>query len=306
MPAVIANLLVVAAGVAVPTGMTAIYAWKAGLNSYLPEVVRQIHLYTSSTPLDVSTLFFKLMIAVLLLGYPIGIRVCGTRISGSTVKPERRIFAIFIVAWLLAETAGIVAQERMYLYHFLPLACPAALLYGLFPRTERATVLAVSFVPFMFLSLHWDGSDLAAIPGALGPSPVARYLASHTVAGDSVFADRVARVLIETGLQPGCRYGIIYYWANYDAAAIDYWHTMHQDFEQRKPKYIIVRADADQTFDQITHGLILSVRPVRRENCQIAWKEFREYLASHYQQETSIDGDNIYRRREGANLATIQ
>ena len=43
----------------------------------------------------------------------------------------------FAVCWLSIESAGIIAQRRMYAYHFVTLVPPAALLFGMMRRRKR-------------------------------------------------------------------------------------------------------------------------------------------------------------------------
>jgi hypothetical protein len=129
---------------------------------------------------------------------------------------------------------------------------------------------------------------------------------SHTKSGDSIFVDQTGRFLLETGLNPGTRYSIFFYWFNYDDAPQDYCNGMIRDFQQREPKYIAVSHDADKSLDRMSDDPIMQYRPVRRENAKLAWKEFRDYLNTHYQLETQIGEDDLFRRREPTASANIQ
>jgi len=307
-----AHVACVIAGVAVPTGITAIYAWQTGVWRYVPWVLRQIALYTSTTPITALEVFGKLLVAAVLIGYPIAVRGWvlrrSPRLAGTSDLRLRRQLTLFAVAWLLAEGAGIVLQWRMYFYHFLPLACPAALLYGLVPRKDRAVSMAFCLLPVALLSQMWETSNLSLLPGSTGPSQVSQYVMSHTKPGDSVFANQISRLLIESDRQPGTRYGIFFYWANYDTAAIDIWRIMQSDFDQRKPVYILLPTNADSAINTMTHETEAAANSVRQQNCQAAWKDFKSYLAKNYRWETTIDHTDIYRRRPDvgslANLPT--
>jgi hypothetical protein len=154
--------------------------------------------------------------------------------------------------------------------------------------------------------MQYKGSDLTQIARAEEIHPLSRYLMSHTKSGDSIFVDQTGRFLLETGLNPGTRYSIFFYWFNYDDAPQDYCNGMIRDFQQREPKYIAVSHDADKSLDRMSDDPIMQYRPVRRENAKLAWKEFRDYLNTHYQLETQIGEDDLFRRREPTASANIQ
>jgi len=168
------------------------------------------------------------------------------------------------------------------------------------PRSNRATTTGLALLPIALLSVHWAGSDLSRAGQATEHKPISDYLIAHTNPGDAVFADQAGRILMETGLRPGSRFGIFYYWVNYDTAPQDYCHQMLADFDERKPKYIVLAWDADQAMTNMSTGPILGLRSARRMNARLAWKEFREYVAAHYQWEARVDDNDLYRICEPA------
>ncbi|HSV16736.1 MAG TPA: hypothetical protein VLI90_20895, partial [Tepidisphaeraceae bacterium] len=306
---VMACMAAVIAGVAVPTLAVAYWVWKTGIAGEMPNLFRQIAWYGSKSPMDSFTVT-KLFIAGVMCAQPLVVR--GWVFRRDVVPVERRIgpsqamFA-FVIAWFALELAGIIMQGRMYLYHFLPLAPPLALLYGVLPRTARAPVIGLGLIPIALMSMHWPGSKLVRANEGTQHKAISQYLIDHTKPGDAVFADQAGRILLETGLRPGSRYGIFYYWVNYDNAPQDYCSRMLADFDERKPKYIVLAYDADDAMAEMLTGPILGLRPVRSRNTYLAWRQFKQYLSAHYQFETRVDDNDLYRiRQEPSATARIE
>jgi hypothetical protein len=302
-------------GVAVPTGITLVYAIKSGAWAYLPDVVVQIARYASDTPLSRRSLI-KMGITFCVLLVPLVARYArlplwrgNVRASPIRVPPGAAI--CFIWAWLAAELAAVLLQRRMYQYHFLPLACPLALLYGMLPRRSALPAqIFLGLLPVALLGLRWQGSDLARAGAAFHRGAASQYVVDHTTAGQSVFADQIGGLLIESDRAPGSRYGTFFYFVNYDRAPLDFCRGMLADFERRQPAYILLRRDGDQAPSRMLDGPILQARPERRKNFVRAWGRFEKYLAEHYTMEAVVEGNTIYRRRAGApdanRVATIR
>ncbi len=53
------------------------------------------------------------------------------------------------------------------------------------------------------------------------------------------------RLLIETDLQPGSRYPMTFLWVNDDDAPLEYCHAMLKDFDERRPRYILLPTKID-------------------------------------------------------------
>jgi len=292
-------------GAVVPVSVVAFWVIRTGIAGEMPHLMRQIALYGSGSPMDSFTIF-KLLIVGFVCGFPMLVRGWVFRRHDATDDTVQPALWAFVLIWAVIEMLGIVMQGRMMVYHFLPLAPVAALAYGLLPRTSRGVVLAMSLMPIAFLSMQYRGSDLTQIARATEIDPLSRYLLSHTQKGDSIFVDQTGRVLLETGLNPGTRYGIFYYWFNYDDAPQDYCHGMLRDFQQRQPKYIAVGHNADKSLDYMSDDPIMKYRPLRQHNARLAWKEFRDYLAAHYQFETQIGENDLFRRRDRIVSASVQ
>jgi hypothetical protein len=235
---------------------------------------------------------------------PIAARFAGRRgdrseaaTIGTAGSPSRAI-VLFVWLWMFAELSAALLQRRMYQYHFLPLVCPLALLYGMLPRPARPAQVLLGLLPVALLGLRWEGSDIRRAASAFSRNPASEYVARHTTPGDSVFADQIGTLLIETDRLPGTRYGTFFYFVNYDRAPLDYSRGMIADFEHRRPRYIVLKRNGDEARGWMLEGPILSVRPERRANFIRAWDRMKRYIDDRYVMEAVIEGNNIYRRRD--------
>jgi len=165
------------------------------------------------------------------------------------------------------------------------------------PWRARPVQVAFSLLPIALLSLRWQGTDLSHLERGFQHQPVSEYVASHTSPGDSVYADQIGRLLIETRRNPGSRYGTMFYFVNYDTAPQEYSQGLLADFQERQPKYVLLGSDRAKSLPGILNGPILSLRPERRENFLRAWLSVEAYMKQHYTLETVIDGTDMYRRR---------
>ena len=280
-------------GIAIPVAGTLFYTVRSGAWPYLPGVIADIQHYAAGTPVNVESIF-KLLIVLTLLGFPFIVRSIGPKIAiGGT--PMLRLFA---VAWFIADLAAALVQRRLYPYHFLPVACPLALLYGLLSRRATPTLVALGLMPIALFSLTWEGSSISQLARGSMHMPASDYIGSHTVATDTVFADQIGRLLIESNRQPGSRLGTFFYFVNDDDAPHRYCQTLLSDFESRKPKYLVMARNWDQPVPGLANCDILQHRPQRRENFIAAWAVLRKYVAGHYHQEVTIDATQIYRRNQ--------
>ncbi len=295
------------AGVAVPVAITILYAIQSGAWPLLPAVLRQIERYADDTPMGF-TWISKLALVAALLGFPMLVRGILAKLShppdsqhqAAGIDPthqNRTPLLLFTALWFLVDLLAIILQRRMYPYHFLPLACPAALLYGLLPWRARPMHIAAGLLPIALLSFQWEGTNLRQINRGFQHDQLSEYVSSHTKPDDSVYTDQIGRLLIETGRRPGSRYGTFFYFANYDQAPLEYGRAMLQDFKDRRPVYIILRLDADG-LPGLARGPIFQSRPQRAAHLLTAWQEIRTYINTHYTLETTIDGNDLYRRHE--------
>jgi hypothetical protein len=291
-------LVVTMLGLCIPVAASIAYLVSIDILKDIPALAREISMYASQTPLHWTDIFKPITILTL-AGFAVVVRgwVFRRHVDTNAVPTDRRIIA-FVVIWSALEMLGGMMQRRMYGYHFLPVAAPAALLFGMIPRRDRAHTLAAALAPVMVLSVL-GAQEVLRYPDPRVPMlPVSEYLITHASPGDRVWQDSMPRVLLETGLKPGARYPIMFIFGNYDDAALNYTPILLADFEQRKPRFVILPTDIDDKIDgEITYCAHLTRSPVRAKNFAWAWREVERYVKENYVEEIRIRGETIYRRK---------
>ena len=189
---------------------------------------------------------------------------------------ERRTTAVirivqFAVLWFAFDLLAAVAQRRMYLYYFLPLAGPAAVLYAITARRSGPTAVLAGLLPVALLSVTWEGCSPTRWADALRPTPVSTYIAAHTTPGDAVYNDPVGRLTIESDRDPGASAGLLFYWANDDDAPDRYCTRLIADLTARRAQYVVLSTAWDTAVPQMADGQILRSCPLRRARFITSW-----------------------------------
>jgi hypothetical protein len=284
-------------GLSIPVAVVIAYLVSIDILRDMPAVVMQISLYAASTPLHWTDVF-KPITVLTLAGFAIVVRgwVFRRHVDQRVVPLERDIIG-FAVAWFVLELLGGLMQRRMYGYHFLPIGAPAALLFGMIPRRDRAHTLAAALAPVMILSVLGAREVLNYPDPRLPILPTSEYLLTHAGPDDEVWQDAMPRLLLETNLKPGARFPIMFLFGNYDSAALDYTPMLLRDFEQRKPRYIILPSDVEQKIEsEVTYCGHLVRSPVRAANFAWAWRRIERHVKANYQPLVQIRAETIYRR----------
>jgi hypothetical protein len=284
------------AGAAVVGAVALIYLIGSDLLREIPAISRQIARYAAQSQWEAFDAI-KWAIVLLVIGFPLLIRGWISR-RDRLDRPINSAVLTFALLWITIEAIGVTMQGRMYRYHFLVLATPATLLFGLLPRRDRIAPLLAGLTLPLLLSLY------GAIPSASEVSSPARrlavtgYLLSHARADDRVWGDVTARLLVESGLQPGSRFVTTFLWSNDDDSAAFYTRTLLNDFAEREPTYIILPTDLNQHIDFYVDGIEeLAHNPRRAAGYRAAWEHVRIYVAEHYAPEARIGNETIFRRR---------
>jgi hypothetical protein len=298
------HTLAALAGLALPALATLLYLHAAGLLPVLPQIWRQISGYAANSPWEPWDLS-KPIVVLVLAGFPFLVRAFifrrrQHRLGNNSIAPRAktiRTIAFFALAWLLLEAAGVAAQRRMYAYHFLTLAAPLSLLFGLIPRSARPGPLAAALALPAILSLVGAASVFADAKTNLVPSPAETYLAAHAPPGQSVWMDNMMRLLVQTDLAPGSRYPMTFLWVNDDTAPLRYCADMLQDFHARQPLFIVLPTNFDATVAFVAgHIKELGLRPQRKANFIAACNLLHDYVLHNYVPEAQCGRDTIYRR----------
>jgi hypothetical protein len=293
-----AHLSMLLLGIAIPATTVLAYLVAAELLNDMPPLARQIATYAREsawTWIDA----FKLPTVAIIVGLPYLVRGWVFRRDVHRVHaPVDRALRCFVVAWFVLEIVGVVSQRRMYAYHFLVLAPPAALLFGMTPRRAGLGQLTVALLPLILLSVHGAGTIITYY--AHGPKlhPVSTYLLAHADADDAIWHDEMMRTLIETNLRPASRLPMTFLFANHDDAPLEFGQMLLDDFARTRPRYIVLRSDLETWVRHQADSITELQRPSpRRENYFIAWSRIDEYVKLNYLPEARIDRQTVWRRR---------
>ncbi|MBC8107259.1 MAG: glycosyltransferase family 39 protein [Anaerolineae bacterium] len=264
----------------------------------MPVLAQQISAYAANSSWDAVD-WTKPLTILILGGFPLFVRGAIFRREKDRLSAQiDRAPFTFVLAWLILETIGVVAQRRMYAYHFLVLVPPLTLLYAMLPRQVRVKPLGMSLIPTAIFSIYGASLVLEICYTGQQKSEVGAYVSARSSSADSVWKDDAAKLWLETGCRPATRFPITFLFANYDDAPIEYVAQMLGDFSRTRPKYIVLPAQrARMVKHQSDHIVELARFPRRRENFQIAWQKIFDYVDRRYVLETRIGNDAIYRLR---------
>jgi hypothetical protein len=297
-PAALLRMLIPAAcGCAIPLSVSLLYLIASGTLTEMPALYRQIQLYASSSAWQRSDAI-KPLLVLGILAFPPMVRFCVFRRAKEQAPTSATRYQIgFLVIWLVIEFAGVIAQRRMYAYHFLVLVPPAVLLFAALPRRASLIPLTAALAPMAILSTV--GGFLAVArakpPGRLA---VSDYLSARMSVGETVWRDDFPRLLLETGLRPASRVPLTFLFANYDAAPLEYAQMIVQDLARSSPRYVVLPADLDR-YVQWHAGNILELErfPQRQRNYVQAWNEIRAFVDSRYVRDRQIGVEQVWRRQ---------
>jgi hypothetical protein len=294
-----------ALGLLIPLSVAFIYLRATDTLGQIPAIYREISTYAANSSWDWRSDFGKPIVIVVLAGFPFLVRGWigrRGRVSESADGLRQSSMLVFVLVWMTLETVGVVAQRRMYGYHFLVMAPPLALLYGWLPRRANAASLLAALLPVTVLSLlgtyqmlHDEGIGRPTLA-------VSDYLKSHAQPGDAVWSDSASRVLLETGMKPGSRCVLTFLFANSDASPLRYSDMILSDFQARSPRFIVLDTDmAHYVQHQSTHVLEYERFPERRANFSAAWARIDGYVHANYEPAAQIGDETVWRRRDAAN-----
>ena len=286
-------------GVLIPGIVTLIYLVAADLLREIPVISSQIARYAAGSHWE-SAGWIKWALVAMVIGFPLLVRGVVFRRERDRMPTRLNInVAVFALVWIVIEALGVAAQGRMYKYHFLALTPPAAVLFGMLPRRDRAFPLIAALVLPLLLSAM---GELLVTDRFVSPKSrlaASEYLSAHATPGDRVWADTMTRLLIETDLQPGSSYFSTFLWANDDDAPLKDCRAMLEQFEQRKPRYILLPVDGDEYVRSYVDGVDeLRQNQRRAAGYRQAWSLLRSYVQEHYAPEARIENEIVYHRSD--------
>lgn len=296
-------------GVAIPIAGAIVYLHAADILRDMPWLYRQISAYAKQSVWDGYSVV-KLVTAAVFVALPMWMRISNRRseISDSEPPPHpgppprsaegeggwpRALLARFAMLWLLVEFTAVAMQGRMYSYHFLVLAAPAALLFGLIPRVTSFRSTVVPILPAIVFSLWGAGWQLVRPETAR--LPVSDYLVAHARPGDRVWMDNMCRLLIETNLSPGTRYFQTFPFFNTDTAPLEMGPQLVADLAERRPRFVVLPTDTIEALDRhCAYMAELAERPIRRANFRAAWLNAVAYVHAHYRPTAQVGERTVW------------
>jgi hypothetical protein len=299
-------------GLLIPAVCVLRYLLASDILGDMPALCRQIARYAANSATDPWDLV-KLLVVLVLGGFPFLIRGWVFRRPHNRLRDDFEVKAasrpfvqspphhqkskiLFLLVWLALATAGVIAQHRMYAYHFMVMVPPLALLFGALPRRDRLLPLAAALLPIAFFSLWQAGVTLQLSAAAPARLALGDYLHSRTLPGDYVWSDDVPRLLLETGLRSATRHPLTFLFANWDTAPLEYSRSMLADFRAHRPVYLILPADMDRYLDHQVHNIAeLAHFPQRARNYRTAWRRIESYARAHYRLEAHLGEQAIWR-----------
>ena len=300
------RILALGAGAAIPVLIVAVWVSMQPWRIEMPSLFREIRLYGSGVPWR-RLLEVRAWVFLLLPLTPLMIRwiwdVC-TSFSAPAAytspivaeKPAPPVM-VFAIAWCAAEIFAVIMQRRLYSYHFLVIMPAAVLLFAL-GRRMRLIPILVAIAPIALISVAYS-IPLFKMLRDPRVMPVSQYVAAHTQPGDSVWGDPEARLILEADRLPGSRLQMSFYLVNHDDAPREFTQTILNDFETRKPKYIVLQQDWSKGVRQEAKETVwLTWLPARRKAYLQACDQIERYINAHYQLEKTLDGKSAWRRRE--------
>jgi hypothetical protein len=211
---------------------------------------------------------------------------------GEGGRPGSTLLA-FAMLWLAVEFIAVAKQGRMYSYHFLVLAAPASLLFGLIPRAMTLRSTFVPILPAIFFSL-W-GSAWQLVRPETPRLPVSEYLVAHARPGDRVWMDNMCRLLLETNLSPGTRYFQTFPFFNTDTAPLEMGPQLVADLAERRPRFVVLPTDTIEALDRhCAYMAELAERPIRRANFRAAWLNAVAFVHQHYRPMAQVGERTIW------------
>jgi hypothetical protein len=289
-------------GAALPALCAVAYLQASGQLQLIPAIAAQIAEYARNSSFAAQDLFRPISVTALFAAAVLIRAWVYRRESHRVDAPQVPQLWMFAVGWLVLEFVGVVTQRRMYAYHFLPLAAPAALVFAAIPRRNTFGQIAGVLAPPLVLSI-WGAADVirASSDRRDNTPAVVEWLAARTLPGERVWRDITPQVLLRTDLRPASRIQLTFLFMNSDEAPLRFASTLVNDFRRTRPRYIVLPADIGAHVEFQTRSVFELYRiPKRAENFRSAWSTIADFVGANYAPAARIGDETIWERREEA------
>ncbi len=296
---IVAHGLACDAGLVIPAAVTFAYLVASDTLGDMPALWKQLATYASNTIWSWGDLW-KAAVVLSIGGFPMLARIAlFRRAKIDREQPIASPVIIFVALWLALETVGVIAQRRMYAYHFLPIAAPAALLFGMIPRRVTLESLLIPLLPVVVMSV--GGAACVLVYHDVGNQAfLENYLRNHASRPDAVvWMDYTSRLMLETDFRPGSRHALTFLFVNSDESARRFSAEILDDFRTRRPEFIVLPGNLDAFLEnQRTQVAELDRSPTRRASYNAAWRSIESYTKENYRAEVNVARWTVYRRAD--------
>jgi hypothetical protein len=302
------SIATLALGALIPLIVCTLLVVHLGMADALPATMKQLRDYSANSTAAWVDAIKPLFVAMVLL-FPL--LVLGWVFRRDRIDVEkreqscdavaaRRALVAFVIAWFAMETIAVVAQRRMYAYHFLVMGPPAAMLLALAARRLRVVSLGFALGPAALMCVLWAGQIFSLPNDQKRLESIIAYLRTHSDDSDCVWLDDYPRLMVETDLKPGSRVPLVFLFGNSDPAPLYFGDMILTDLQSRRPERIVLYQDPSRYVDFYRHHMVeIAEFPQRGQNFDTAWHAIDRYTRVHYEIETTIDRMNVYRRKSG-------
>lgn len=262
----------------------------------IPTLATQISEYAKNSSFAADDLFRPFSILVLFLAALLIRGWVYRRRTVAVTAPNQLAVWSFAILWLTIEFTGVLMQRRMYGYHFLPLAAPAALVFAAVPRRNTFGQLAgVLALPLVFSI--WGARDVLAAAQRDTAPAVATWLEAHTTPGERVWRDITPQILIRSDLRTASQMQLTFLFMNSDTAPAQFTSMLLNDLRARRASYIVLPTDIEHHVHyQSSRVRELSRLPSRQREFAAAWQAIDRFARDHYQPVHTIGNETIWMR----------
>jgi len=254
----------------------------------------QISLYAKQSYRDWALLSRPLIVVVILLApalFALLLRSSACRLSKTCVT--------FTLLWLAIESIGVIAQGRMYAYHFLVLAPPAALLFGLLSRSlSTRQIVRVLALP-MVISLTLTAWTFQVLQGGEDSYTRSRDAAASIVheTGGTVWSEDWSRLVLEEDLPMPGRVPHLFLFTCHDEAPVMFGKMLISDLLSRPPAVMILPRDIDKHVAFMRANNAEFARFSKRgDGLARVWNQIRLLRDANYKLVNVFGSLSVYRR----------